>query len=193
MRPRTLEQAIGGELKRLRESRGVPQGAVANAAYLFGLNWTQSTVAAIEGGRRSLTIGELGHLPTILQVVGIPNVGRVVDLIPDTDERILIWPGHEAPLKSVRWFYGTVEEREAAPGYEAKPPGMVITEAERKAARALKTTPARVSQAAQELWHHSLDEERDRLTGDLAATPQKRGRVTRLLMRDLKRKIRRRG
>jgi transcriptional regulator with XRE-family HTH domain len=194
---RTLEQAIGGELRRLREANGVRQDTVASAAQMFGLNWTQSTVAAIEGGRRSLSIGELGMLPMIVTQADIyrPWVSRVLDFFPDTDEWVIVAPGHEAPLKSIRWLYGTQNERERAPGY--KPPAKssvrvtpatgtlalvgepaqasgigsdVETEAERKAARVLDVSPEAVLRAAMGRWGHSLANERDRRIGPRAGT-----------------------
>jgi transcriptional regulator with XRE-family HTH domain len=208
MRTRTLEEAVGGELKRLRKASGLRQEAIARVAQGFGLGWTQPTVAAIESGRRHLTLGELGMLPMIivnavgqLAIPGPPYIrlGRVLDLIPDTDEWVRVAPGQEAQLKQVRWLFGTLKERVAAMKeregavalYEMRRPEGVlfITEAERKVARALKTTPERVSRAAHTLWGHSLDEERDQRTGDAAATPQKRGRVTRRLLLELKRTI----
>jgi transcriptional regulator with XRE-family HTH domain len=212
---RTLEQAIGGELRRLREGSGARQEAVAHAAQAFGLNWTQPTVAAIEGGRRSISLGEAGMLNSILAWSGVSRRPlRLLDFIPDTDEWVIVAPGHEAPLRSIRAWYGTYEEQEAAPGYQPRPPSgtrdttitppagtlalagtapkVFITEAERKAARALKTTPARVTQTAHALWGHSLDEERDRRVGDPAASAQKRGRVTRTLTQQLRQRITRR-
>jgi transcriptional regulator with XRE-family HTH domain len=188
---RTLEQAIGEELKRLREAAGVRQEAVAFAAQRFGLNWTQPTVAAIENGRRSLSLGEAGMLGSIAFWSGIARPPRrLLDFIPDTDEWVILAPGHEAPLRSIRWLYGTYEEQEAAPGYggPSRDAG-IITETDRKAARVLRVAPERVAQAAIELWNRGLAEERDRLVGDPAASAQKRGRVTRGLVRQLGQRI----
>jgi hypothetical protein len=58
-------------------------------------------------------------LPSILTRAGI-GISRVLDLFPDTDEWVIVAPGHEAPLKSIRWLYGTQEEKEAAPVYERR-------------------------------------------------------------------------
>jgi transcriptional regulator with XRE-family HTH domain len=200
---RTLEQAIGGELKRLREAKGVRQDTVAHSARMFGLNWTQSTVAAIEGGRRSLSNGELGMLPTIATQAGI-WISRVLDFIPDADEQVIVAPGVEAPLKSFRWLYGTQEEKEAAPAYDPRrglradsvqitpSAGQLAlsgsasltmrasgtlcfaTEAERKAARALGVSPDAVLSAAVNQWGHGLADERDRRIGTRAETLSRR-------------------
>jgi transcriptional regulator with XRE-family HTH domain len=191
---RTLEEAIGGELRRLREAAGVRQEAIAHAAQMFGMDWTQSTVSAIEGGRRGISFGEAGILPNIVQWAGIAPYGqRVLDLIPDTEEVVLVAPGVEASLRSVRPLYGTAAEREAAPGYKTKPPTIwLIGEAERKAARALRASPEAVLQAAVRRWGHSLATERDVRVGDPNASAQKRGRVTRTLIRELRPDVKRR-
>jgi transcriptional regulator with XRE-family HTH domain len=194
---RRLEQAMGGELKRLREAQGVRQDTIAYVAQKFGLSWTQSTVAAIEGGRRSLSIGELGLLPTIATMAGI-FVQRVLDLMPDTDESVIVAPGIEIPLNRFRSLYGSREERESAPSFALPEKRHIATEAERKAGRALGASPVAVLRAAVDRWGHSLADERDRRIGARAETlsPRSlqavRGRITRKLVRELRPRIKRR-
>jgi hypothetical protein len=91
----------------------------------------------------------------------------------------------------VRYLYATDEERKAmelpATARLTRPlsEGFRITEVDRAVARKLGVLPAVIPPAAHRLWRRNLDEERDRRVGDPAASAQKRGRVTRGLVREL--------
>jgi transcriptional regulator with XRE-family HTH domain len=195
---RTLEQAIGGELRRRREASGVRQESLAYTAQKLGLGWTQSTVAAIEGGRRSLWLGEFGMLPLIATESGV-FISRVLDLIPDTDEMVVAAPGLNLPLFLVRSRYGTEAEQENARPYTLTEKRHVVTEAERKAARRLPgVSPEDVLRAAVNRWGRGLADERDQRIGPRAETLGRRslqavrGRVTRGLVSELEPIIKRR-
>ena len=60
-----LWRAVGDELRRRREARGLRQEEVATVARRWGLQWTRSVVAAIEAGRRRLSLEEFLLLPWI--------------------------------------------------------------------------------------------------------------------------------
>jgi transcriptional regulator with XRE-family HTH domain len=188
---RTLERAVGGELKRRREAQGLRQDAIAHAAELFGFNWTQSTVAAIEAGRRRLSIGEFGALPMIFAQAGL-FIACVVEFFPDTDESVIVAPGIEAPLNRIRSLYGTREGAAAAPAWEPRILLAAASDAERKAARVLRISPDALLRLAVDRWGHTLAAERDRRIGVRAATLSRRslqavrGRVTRELLDELK-------
>jgi transcriptional regulator with XRE-family HTH domain len=77
----TIAQLIGRRLRHQREEAGLRQEDVAQMAGRFGFKWGRSSVAALEGGTRKLTIEELVMLPVILGEVGLP----VDRLIQDTD------------------------------------------------------------------------------------------------------------
>src|SRR5512132_3956447 len=62
----TVDQAIGQRLREVRLELGLRQDQVAEAAGRVGLGWRQSTVAAIEGGRRALSLGEWFLLSTVI-------------------------------------------------------------------------------------------------------------------------------
>jgi len=62
----TVDQAIGQRLREARLELGLRQDQVAEAAARVGLGWTQSTVAAIEGGNRALSLGEWFLLSTLI-------------------------------------------------------------------------------------------------------------------------------
>jgi hypothetical protein len=214
----TIEQVIGQELRRRRDAAGRQQDTVAIAAQRFGLAWGQSTVSAIEAGRRGVSVGELALLPSILKLAGITDTWiRVTDLIPAArDAWALLVPGVELPLATIRSLFGTEAERKAAPRYTPRtgmptlgiqgstvlmpPSGALtltgqhpLTEADRKVARALKVSSEAVSQAALRAWGRPLQIERDARVNDLAASAQKRGRVTRQLIAELKPRLKRKG
>ena len=197
----TVEQVIGQELKRRREAAGRQQDSVAVAAQQFGLAWGQATVSAIEAGRRGVSLGEFGLLPSILQLAGITDTRlRVTELIPAAREAARLAPGVELPLATIRALFGAEGEREVVPtrgihgSVVLRPPSGALTltgqhpltETDRKAARTLKVSPEAVSQAALRAWGQPLDAERDARVNDLTASAQKRGRVTRQLMRELR-------
>jgi transcriptional regulator with XRE-family HTH domain len=200
---RTFEQAIGAELQRQREAAGVTQDAVATTARGLGFAWGQATISAIEAGRRAISVGELGLLLFILAAANVTSqptenkgkshgwmtMARVVDLIPDADEWVTVADGVEVNLASARWLFGTDAERRANVQhgyYRSVRPLPSITEADRKAARTLRVAPEAVVYAARGQWGRSLAEERDERVGTASASAQKRGRVTRKLIAELR-------
>jgi DNA-binding XRE family transcriptional regulator len=82
----TVDQAIGQRLKELRGELGLRQDQVAKAARQAGLNWSQSTVAAIEGGNRSILLGEWFLLPHVLGMASgwMAHHSELADLLPDS-------------------------------------------------------------------------------------------------------------
>jgi len=194
---RTLEQVIGAELKRLREASGALQEAVALAAQQCRLDWSQATISAIEAGRRGLSIGELGLLPQIVHAAKlVPTPIRVLDLIPETNEVVVVAGSRQAPLRVARSLFRSVSEslrlsetlshRVFRAGQRTP-----VTEADRKAARKLRTTPDTIKSAALTLWGRSLSDERDRrIGGGVTTLPPRslqavRGRVTLALTREI--------
>lgn len=194
----TLEQAIGQQMRRHREGRGVRQETVAAAARTWFLPWQQATVAALELGHRGLSIGEFVMLPLVFRTAGIRRPTgahlELEDFVPLQDEdgfpNVPVVPGGvQVPLRAIRTLLrggqppaGVQPPDQAAPG-----PG----EAERKAARALGCAPDSVLRAARRLWGRTLSEERDWRIGDRAKALDRRslqavrGRVTRTLVREL--------
>jgi len=186
---RTLEQVIGAELKRLREGAGALQEAVALAAQQCGLDWSQATISAIEAGRRGLSIGELGLLPQIIHAAKlVPTPIRVPDLIPESDKVVIVAGTFQAPLRIARSLFESLNLSETL-SYRVFRTG--VTEADRKAARKLRTTPPEIDSVAHALWGHGLTHERDRRLGAGATTlpPRSlqavRGRVTLALTREI--------
>jgi transcriptional regulator with XRE-family HTH domain len=193
----TVEQAIGAEVRRLREADGARQEQLAAAARRFGLRWSQATIAAVELGRRKLSLGEVALLPLVLaEALGRPDAGArlldVAELIPDENQVVDVAPGLRLPLGTVRMLFGGRSQSGAQPVPRAAPPELEDAgAAERKAARTLGVSPHTVAVAAQTLWGHSLAEERDHRLGAPAqflarrSLQARRGRVTRRLMQEL--------
>ena len=80
----TVDQAIGQRLREVRLELGLRQDQVASAAGRVGLGWTQSTVAAIEGGNRALSLGEWFLLSTLIgHATGfVTHQFELADLLP---------------------------------------------------------------------------------------------------------------
>jgi transcriptional regulator with XRE-family HTH domain len=70
----SLPQAIGARLRALRTERGLRQDQVAGYARVWGLDWTQSTVAAIEAGDRPLSLEEFFALTLIYAPLQLPDL-----------------------------------------------------------------------------------------------------------------------
>jgi hypothetical protein len=195
----TLEQAIGQEMRRLREAQGVRQETVAESAKFWGVPWTQATVAAIELGQRGFALGEFVMLPLVFREAGIrrPN-GRhleLEDFVPEYVDQNMpnapVFPGgFQMPLRIVRTLLrGGALPAGAVP---IKPRGPVGPgETERKAARKLGCSPDVIVTAARELWGRTLSAERDERIGERGAKldgrslQAVRGRVTRGLVHEL--------
>lgn len=63
---KTIDQALGGEVRRRREVAGLRQVDLANlVAEYTALPWTRNTVTAIERGTRSCSLGELFALAAV--------------------------------------------------------------------------------------------------------------------------------
>lgn len=75
----TVDQKIGGALKRERENRNLTQEEVAKRMRDFGFDFRQTTIYKIETGRRGVSIGEALALA---RSVGIP-LERLT--VPDAD------------------------------------------------------------------------------------------------------------
>jgi transcriptional regulator with XRE-family HTH domain len=193
---RTLDEVIGAEIARRREAAGLRQDDLVQRARRAGLDWQQPTVSAIEAGRRQISLGEAIALAAVLRNDADPLVGTP-DLLPSRDEWVELADNVVGWLPAARLILGGGRGPDLppnAPTTVIHPDQAIpaIDEADRKASRALSVTPVAVAAAAARLWGHSLAEERDRLIGDAAATPQKRGRVTRQLLKELKSIVRQR-
>jgi len=234
---KTLSQTIGEKMRELREGSGLLQENIAaTARKRYGVRWTRATIAAIETGKRRLTVEELIMLPMILTFSHltspddenkflelpdlIPSEGWVV-LSPQTSVHVEFVSavlqgkaGKSFPafldtpeLRKIRAILPKVQEkmqawakaydklRKAWPEVKVKLEQFdneLASDAVRKVAIKLRTSPMEVVFASHGLWNKSLEEERDgrisqRAEGrDMRTIQALRGHVTRSLLKDLK-------
>jgi transcriptional regulator with XRE-family HTH domain len=163
----TIERAIGREVRRLRVEAGVGQSALAAAARQYGAPWTRAMIAAIELGRKQLSLGEVVLLALVLREAGVTRGRRLTigDLIPVTEEPVTVGPGYELSLRLARALLLEPETSEEP----AKPVTVgadrraleAAADAEQKAAVTLGVTPEAIVQAAYQRWGRSLTARRD--------------------------------
>lgn len=184
---RTLDEVIGGNLRRLREEAGMTQDEVGRA-----LDWSRASVAGAEGGGRQFTVPDLVHLAAWL---GVPasellRGERVIIESQDADSPAV----HATRLTTVREVLATASQKRRVRGLPLSPgarkrleesPG----EAERKLAASLGVTPEQVLAASQSRWGTSLTRTRDSLlrhpSGSDRTLQALRGHVTRQLKREV--------
>jgi hypothetical protein len=195
---RPLEQVIGASLRAFREAGRLHQDRIAAAARAYGLAWTRPTVAAIESGRRQLSIGEMALLPLVLAEVSDGMVRKVADLLPDGDEPVAVGPGLALPIRQVKELLGGQATSLPTPDVIARAPSSPALEAQddavQKAAAALRVRPDAIVAAAHRLWRRGLTDEREerlgRRPGPDTATARTlqawRGHVTRELLEELR-------
>lgn len=176
---------VGKGLAKLRAARGLRQEDVAMSARDLGLGWDRATVAAIETGRRDITLTEGFLLPHVLQEV-IGHQVAVWELV-DEDAKVAIGPETWMIGKHVRYALGADNPKEE---WLAIQPVIWPTDAERKAAIRLGMTPEAVMRRGRGRWGQSLDDERDQRLGDTSQVPARtvqarRGHLTRQLIAEL--------
>ena len=111
-----LATLLGQRLRALREGGGKRQEDLAAAARGHGLSWSRATVAAIETGRRQLSMGELFLLPAALNRLtgaeGPASGGLLVaDLLPERgDQWVALTPRTSVRVRSLRALLGAAAE-----------------------------------------------------------------------------------
>src|SRR6266851_3549685 len=92
-----LATLLGQRLRALREGASKRQDDLARTARGCGLSWSRATVAAIETGRRQLSVGELFLLPA--------------DLLPERgDQWVTLTPRASVRVRSLRALLGAAAE-----------------------------------------------------------------------------------
>ena len=194
-KPQSLDQVIGANVRRIREERGVTQDELAFYARGWGLSWVQPTIAALEQGRKTLDVIELGLLNVALATSSAEL------LAGDDDQRVRVGEGTgrlgtlrqailgPEPVTSPQHLKDEISKKRARGEASSE-------QANVRAAAQLGVDPADVSRAAFRLWKRSLTEERDARVAENAqseATPRTiqalRGRVTRVLLEELRLKM----
>jgi transcriptional regulator with XRE-family HTH domain len=65
-----VAELVGVRLRALREAKGLRQEDVVTGAKSVGLQWGRSSVAALEAGTRSLSVGEFLLIPALVAQLG---------------------------------------------------------------------------------------------------------------------------
>jgi transcriptional regulator with XRE-family HTH domain len=210
---RTLTGAIGGNVRRFRLARRWTQDELAVMLRWSGLPLTQSGVAGIESGSRSIDVEEMVILAAVLGVSAAELLsGNGPVRLGDSAESDLVSvsaflsgaiPVEDLPLSTpTTKFLAAAKSNQARINKEwpgARPAEIVKAErgadglAEQKAARTLGVRPFDVSMAAIRLWGVSLTDHRNELVAARTEpdTPARtvqaiRGRITRTLIDEIK-------
>lgn len=190
--PPGLNQLVAQNLERIRKERGWSQDEVASRGWRVGLPWSRSTITALEGARRTLTVSELVLLALTLDT-------SVAELLAGRGNALL-GDDTELSLSDVRALLSGNKEgadirrriHKARQAKYKRPMLAVNGEAEQKAARNLGVTSQAIADAAYDLWSQSLTEERDaRLEEEGSHLHSQRslqalrGHITRRLVREI--------
>jgi transcriptional regulator with XRE-family HTH domain len=116
--PTALTIVLGERLRTLREGGGKRQEDVAAAARGWGLSWSRATVAAIETGRRQLSVGELLLLPAALNKLMLTGTAApasggllVADLLPERgDQWVALTRRTSVRVRGLRALLGAAAE-----------------------------------------------------------------------------------
>jgi hypothetical protein len=190
----TLNEAVGSYAARTRAEHGATLDRVAGLARPYGATWSASSVRNIEQGTASLGLTTLLHLALALQgLTGRPHT--LSDLLGDA-EAVYLGNRRRNPVRR-EWFDRVLAGAELAlspddvpeasdweGGADEGEPSL----AEQRASKRLGITPERLQRWAERLWGHALDAEAARRAGD-DSTPQARGRVTRILVQEVRNAI----
>jgi hypothetical protein len=176
-----LPRYLGRQLRIIREEKGVRQEDVAAQLRELGLNWDRSTVASFEIGRRALRLEE------IVLCCAAYNVS-LTDVLRSEPETWVQVGQRRISASLVAKIVGDSPLTTPAIARGAQNFPTPPTEAERRAARHLGVSPARLVIASEDLWGRRLDAERDRRTSETEAQGEVRalrGHVTRQLIEEL--------
>ena len=84
---KNISAVVGENLHTWRMGAGLTQDEVAHWACSLGFEWTQATVAAIETGRREVSLSEFVALPFLAQLAGSADSwNRLASFLPDAPE-----------------------------------------------------------------------------------------------------------
>ncbi|MDX3689913.1 hypothetical protein PV726_06095 [Streptomyces europaeiscabiei] len=114
---RPLAAIVGERLKAFRASKGLRQADVAGAAEKWGLPWARSSIAALEGGTRNLSLEEALLLPLVVADLG----GWDEPLVPP-DSVIEMTPTRILEARYLGLFAGHLTEPIEASGSEGGDP-----------------------------------------------------------------------
>ena len=185
----SLPAAVGAFVAQMREEHELTFDQIARTARQFGANWSASSVRNIERGQATLTLPTLMHLALalsgpagrplrLIDLLGDAKTvafGRGIDLTREAFERAL--SGEPVTL--------TPDDLSEVQHHRKEVGGQPASLAEQRAAHKLGIDAPRLQRLALELWQKPLEDEARRRAGE-GSTPQARGRVTRLLLDEIR-------
>lgn len=187
-------QVVGENVQRIRADLGMSQSVLARLLSTSGERWTKSNVAALERGARArVGDGELAQLAGTLGVLvadlyqgdGYLSLGNGAVISREDWRKALM--GHESPTLS------TSDPDAVAPYASGRPDFVAVEIADR-----LDTSIHSVIRAARELYGRTATAEHAARVGELddpasQSAAVKRGNVTRQLVAEVEKKIRKRA
>lgn len=210
----TLQGLLSKRLREVRIERGLSQDDLARAMGSYGFRWAGATVAAIETGRRNLSIEEVLVLPLLLgcelaQLLDDPMNNRVAlneqkAVLTQALRGVVtglafqVTEDMRRPLLAIDRPSIDEDVRHALKVAHAADEGLLAVlvdlsrrqEAERKAAKSLGISAAEVATYSLYLWSRGLTEEREHrlTTTDEVALNEAalRGHITRTLLKELR-------
>lgn len=152
-------EAVGRNLRRIRESVGDTQTDCARKAHIYGLKWSHSHVSALERGgdtgRSSVTIEELVVLSSIY--------GVAISQWFEGEGDMVIANDHTVPLSDVRDLTGKkrISARRAWPR-EIDIANAKDYSADERIAKRLGLSQDQVTAIATDMWGHHATAEREK-------------------------------
>lgn len=208
--PRTIQQVVSDNVRRLREERGVSQDDVARSAQEIGAPWRHSTVGDVENLRRVPTVETLVVLAAAFTALEPDRPVSPTDLL-ELDGTLEVTPGTYLPGDALRRMLGgapalllrdppaeVMTYQDAADAYFRQPPAAAKSAldlvrdhyllADERAARRLGLDDDQAQELMARFWGESLSSRSSWLAigaGGEQPNAQRKGIVTRRLTQEL--------
>lgn len=174
-----INDIVASWLRSYRAERGLTLDQIATASHKYESGWTSATLSHMEsGGSKADSLETLLILLATLNDLNRDDL-RLSDIFIDCDA-VEVGDGFEVDEDG---FFNALGGRPvdiADPFEHARLIPLYATLAETRLANRSGVDSEALHEACMNLYGHSLDEEAAKRAGD-GATPQKRGRVTRVL------------
>lgn len=173
-----VHEALGAQLRTMRERLGVTQDQLARALARHGVRWTRSRVGQVERGDGALDVTTLHALALALRELSGGDDVRLADLLPESSPSERVQLLREAlagnPVRGP--LIGAPVDWRLAPGWGPVEDAVVRAVGE--------GSEGYVITAARRLYGHTGTQERDRRAGP-DAVPQRRGAMGQGVVKEL--------
>lgn len=151
-------EAVGRNLRRIREGAGHTQTECARRTHAYGMTWNHSHVSALErggdSGRSSVTIEELVVLSSIYKV-------PIPEWFAGEDDMVIA-SDHTVPLSEVRELLSAPRGKRRATPVTVDFSKVEDYSADERIAKRLGLSQDDVTAIARKLWGHHATAERDK-------------------------------